>query len=101
MSAKVIAFPRRQAEVTPTVAAAEWSRRAFLAQRRMAYLQAQMHRAVVWLARCEANARLCTKDPTCPPPRAAEESGSTLAAARAGQLSLLADPSPDSGKVST
>ena len=31
---------------------------------------------------------------------AAEEGGSTLAAARAGQLSLLADPSPDSGKVS-
>lgn len=31
---------------------------------------------------------------------AAEEGGSTLAAARAGQLSLLADPSTDAGKVS-
>lgn len=61
--------------VSASLAAAHWHDQAAAARKLATFHQAQADLAMGRVARCEALARLA-ENPTCPPPRATEETGS-------------------------
>jgi hypothetical protein len=76
VSAKVIPIRPGMRPVSAEEAAAHWRQRAANARSWIPALQAQLDAAHREVARCEARARLAEENPTCPPPRATEETGS-------------------------